>query len=68
MSLLLLLHLLLSPSSMLVHIPHPRYIEEHLQFPLLQCTLINLTADKFYLVQKTDMLIREVTVLHDIRP
>ena len=47
---------------------HPRYIEEHLQFPLLQYTLINLTADKFYLVQKTDMLIREVTVFQDIRP
>lgn len=51
---------------MLIHIPHPRYIEEHFQFPLFQRTLIDFTADKFYLIQETGMLIGEVTIFQDI--
>ena len=53
---------------MLVHIPHPRYVEEHFQFPLLQRALIDLSTDKFYLIQEPGMFIREVTVFQNIRP
>ena len=36
----------LSPSSMLIHILHVHYFKEHLQFPLLQHTLVYLPTDK----------------------
>ena len=65
---LLFLLLLLSPSGIPVHIPHPRYVEEHFQFPLLQRALIDLSTDKFYLIQEPGMFIREVTVFQNIRP
>ena len=45
---------------------HPRYVEEHFQFPLLQRTLIDLSTDKFYLIQEPGMLIREMFVFRDI--
>jgi len=55
-----------SSFGMLMQFPHVCYFEKYLQFPLFQCILVYLPMNKFYLIQESGMLIREMEVSRDI--
>lgn len=57
----------LPTSRMYTHIPHLRYLLKHHPFPIFKRTLIDLLASVFDLVTQSGVLIREQTMLQNIR-